>query len=36
MIERIKWALQAFEGFRLEDQFNKSKLITLNIDLTLV
>jgi hypothetical protein len=33
MVERVKWVLRAFEGLSsLKINFNKSKLIALNID----
>jgi hypothetical protein len=36
MVERVKWALQAFEGISsLKINFNKSKLLTLNLDLAI-
>jgi hypothetical protein len=33
MVERVKWVLRAFEGISgLKINFNKSKLLTLNLD----
>jgi hypothetical protein len=33
MVERVKWALRAFEGLSgLKINFNKSELIALNVD----
>jgi hypothetical protein len=37
MVERVKWALRTFEGLSdLKINFDKSELIPLNIDLSMV